>query len=421
MENVIQVQYTQKSMEDVIQEEESEPFPEEDRMDLDQKNEDYSKMYKEVFDQVGDEMEFQTLLYVVPLRSRQKVDVNAAMRRMYLQVRQEGHPITRVHSDRARELKSSALRQWLYEKDVWITTGESQTPQQNGRAEAMVKSVKKYAKVLLGASSLPRECWPLAMSYAAQRQRKRALGQPTTKDPTFGVGVAVKTKVFGTGGSYDLDPRWGEGRFVGYSSDVKNGLVVRYDDGTFVTSCHVREGLVDAEALADGSPVEVELPVPERRLRTKARLALITNPYEDIEAYAKELDVEEMYEPGDVLNLWEKLKSIPRPTRRGMKSMVVKDNGGSFYAGCYTHGGVCGIMKLTRQLPNVTAYLVKAAKEMTGSGDFGSVAVVENVSMAPHRDSHNQEGTLNTVTALTDFNNGQVWVEKKETDYGHDD
>ncbi|CAE7577689.1 RE1 [Symbiodinium sp. CCMP2456] len=407
MEDVVQVQYTQKPMEDVIQEddgflaeeEEPEPFPEEDRMDLDQKNEDYCKMYKEVFDQV---------------------DVNAAMRRMYLQVRQEGHPITRVHSDRARELKSAALRQWLYEKDVWITTGESQTPQQNGRAEAMVRSVKRYAKVLLGASSLPRECWPLAMSYAAQRQRKRSLGQPTTKDPTFGARVAVKSKVFGTGGSYDLDPRR-EGRFVGYSSDVKNGLVVRYDDGTFVTSCHVREGLVDAEALADDGPVEVELPMPERRLRTKARLALITNPYEDIEAYAKELDVEEMYEPGDVLNLWEKLKTIPRPTRRGARSMVVKDNGGSFYAGCYTHGGVCGIMKLTRQLPNVTAYLVKAAKEMTGNGNFGSVAVVETVSMAPHRDSHNQEGTLNTVTALTDFSNGQVWAEKKEVDYSHGD
>ena len=408
---------------DFLAEEESQelPLPESDRVDLDQKNEEYRKLYDEVYKEVGDSIEYQTLLYVIPLRSRQKLDVNTAMRRMYLQLRQEGHPVARVHSDRARELKSATLRQWLYERDIWVTTGESQTPQQNGRAEAAVKNIKRYAKVLLGSSSLPRECWPLAMSFSAQRQRKRALGQPTKGEPTFGAKVAVKSKVFGTGGSYDLDPRWREGRFVGYSSDVKNGLVVRYDDGTFVTSCHVREGLVDAEALVEEEPLEVDLPVPTRRLRAKARLALITSPYEDIENYARSLNAEEMYKPEDVLVLWERLKDIPRPTRRGAKAMTVKEDGGSFYAGCFTHGGVCGIMKMAKMLPNVTAYLVKAAKEITGKPSFGCVAIVENVNMGPHRDSHNQTGTVNTVTALTKFDNGQVWVEKSEEEYGYND
>ncbi|CAE7236757.1 RE1 [Symbiodinium sp. CCMP2456] len=406
-----------------LQEEEVEdiPFSPGDQVELEQKNEDYKKFYSEVVKEVGEPLEFQTLLYVIPLRSRQKVDVNAAMRRMYLQLRQEGHPVTRVHSDRARELKSSALRQWLYEKDVWVTTGESQTPQQNGRAEAAVKNLKKYAKVLLASSSLPRECWPLAMTYAAQRQRLRALAQPLAKDPGFGARVAVKSKVFGTGGSYDLNPRWGEGRFVGYSSDVKNGLVVRYDDGTFVTSCHVREGLVNAEALADDEPVEVDLPVPTRRLRTKARLALLTSVYNEVESYARDLDVEEMYEVDDVLRLWKKLKEIPRPRRRGAKMSAVNENSESFYTGSYVHGGVCGIMKLARQLPNTTAYLVKAAKEITGQSHFGCVAIVENVGMGPHRDSHNQRGTENTITALNDFTNGEVWVEKTEGDYSYDD
>ncbi|CAE7214330.1 RE1 [Symbiodinium microadriaticum] len=396
------------------------PSPE-DQIDMDQKNDEYRKFYEDVYKEVGDPLKYQTLLYVVPLRSRQKVDVNAAMRRMYLQLRQEGHPVARVHSDRARELRSAALRQWLYEKDVWITTGEAQTPQQNGRAEAAVKNLKKYTKVLLGSTQLPRECWPLAMAFAAQKQRKRALEQPIDKDPAFGVKVAVKSKVFGTGGSYDLDPRWREGRFVGYSSDVKNGLVVRYDDGTFVTSCHVREGLVEAEAIVEEEPIEIGLPVPSRRMRTKARLALITSVYEDVEAYARDLNDEKMYDPEDVLRLWERIKCVPRPARRGAKAMSTKDNGGSFYAGCYVHGGVCGVMKLAKQLPNTTTYLVNAAKRITGRDQFGSLAIVENVSMGPHRDSHNHRGTSNTVTALSSFTNGEIWVEAREEEYDYSD
>ncbi|CAE7890279.1 GIP, partial [Symbiodinium necroappetens] len=334
MEDVIQAQYIQETMEDVIQaqyiqetmEEESQepPLPESDRVDLDQKNDEYRKLYDEVYKEVGDSIEYQTLLYVVPLKSRQKLDVNTAMRRMYLQLRQEG-PIG----------------------EFFASTGM------------------------------------LALS--------NELLSP----------VAVKSKVFGTGGSYDLDPR--------------------YDDGTFVTSCHVRDGLVDAEALVEEEPLEVDLPVPTRRLRAKARLALITSPYEDIENYARNLNVEEMYEPEDILALWERLKEIPRPTRRGAKVMTVKEDGGSFYAGCFTHGGVCGIMKMAKLLPNMTAYLVKAAKEITGKPNFGCVAIVENVNMGPHRDSHNQSGTTNTVTALTKFDNGQVWVEKSDEEYGYND
>ena len=397
------------------------PLPPEDQADMDQKNDEYQKYYDEVHKEVGDSMKHQTLLYVVPLKSRQKMDVNAAMRRMYLQLRQEGHPVMRVHSDRARELKSAALRQWLYEKDVWITTGEAQTPQQNGRAEAAVKTLKKYAKVLLGSTRLPRECWPLAMTFSAERQRRRALGQTTSEDPAFGVKVAVKSKVFGAGGSYDLNPRWREGRFVGYSSDVKNGLVVRYDDGTFVTSCHVREGLIDAEAIADDEPIEVGLPVPSSRLRAKARLALITNVYDEVEAYAKDLKEEQMFDVESVLRLWERLKKVPRPERRGAKSMTIENNGGSLYVGSYVHGGVCGIMKLTSPLQNTTTYLVEAAKKITGRNQFGCVAIVENVSMGPHRDSHNHKGTYNTVTALSNFDNGEVWVEAGEDNYSYND
>ena len=248
-----------------------------------------------------------------------------------------------------------------------------------------MKNLKKYAKVLLASTRLPVESWPLAMSYAAQHQRRRALTQATETDVPFGTKVALKSKVFGTGGSYDLDPRWREGRFVGFSSDVRNGLVVRYEDGTFVTSCHVRDGLVDAEAVADDEVIVADLPVPARRLRAKARLALIINPVEDLEAYARELDVDEMYGVENVMRIWERLKNISKPKRRGAKAAVGSDSGESFYAGCFAHGGVRGIMNMARKLPNTTAYLVKAAKEIAGEDHSGVWPLSKMLEWAPTR------------------------------------
>ena len=222
----------------------------------------------------------------------------------------------------------------------------------------------------------------------------------------------MKAKVFGTGNSYDLDPRWREGRFVGYSADVKNG--------GFVTSCHVREGLVESDAVVEPEVVEAELPVPERRLRGKVRLAAIKDPYKELEEMAEEMDVEEMYTPDDVMTIWSKLRRLSRPSKRRAEGVAVNYGEGSLYTGAYTHGGVSGVMKTSKLFPNTTAYRIKAAKEITGRNEFGCVAIVDDEAMSAHRDSHNQKGTLNTVTALTEFSIGQVRVEKDEEDYAYD-
>ena len=182
---------------------------------------------------------------------------------------------------------------------------------------------------------------------------------------------------------------------------VDAGNTQVFHGGTSVTSCHVRDGLVDAEAVADDEVIVADLPVPARRLRAKARLALIIiNPVEDLEAYARELDVDEMYGVENVMSIWERLKNISKPKRRGAKAAVGSASGESFYAGCFAHGGVCGIMNMVRKLPNRTAYLVKAAKEITGEDQCGCVAIVENVGMGPHKDSHNQKNTRHCLDQL---------------------
>ena len=68
---------------------------------------------------------------------------------MFLRVRSEGHPIQRIHSDRARELRGEPLKRWLLQHGALSTHVECQAPQQNGRAEAAVKWLKNEVRLLL--------------------------------------------------------------------------------------------------------------------------------------------------------------------------------------------------------------------------------------------------------------------------------
>ena len=126
-----------------MEREEDQPeFSKEDREEMEKANEDFKKLFKEI----GDTMEYQNLHYMIPLKSRKAAEVEAAIRLLYVQIRAEGLPIQRVHSDRARELRGKGIRQWLLQRDVYPTTGEAQVPQSNGRAEQVVKTLKQRAK-----------------------------------------------------------------------------------------------------------------------------------------------------------------------------------------------------------------------------------------------------------------------------------
>ena len=245
------------------------PLDASDQADLERSNEKFQALYKEI----GDVMEYQTLHYAIPLKSRLMPEVDAAVKQVYLQIRAEGLPVTRVHSDRARELRGGDLRSWLLHRDVLPTTGEAQEPQTNGRAEAGVKRAKTRTKTLLKAAGLDRSCWPFAMSFAAFQQREYSLGRSKNVIP-FGSPVLVKKKVFGVGGKYDLDDRWEGGVYVGPSSELRQGHVVRFPSGRIVTSLHFRTGVVDSDGLAPLDPLEASFLNPSRRITGKRPLAV---------------------------------------------------------------------------------------------------------------------------------------------------
>ncbi|CAE7369874.1 GIP, partial [Symbiodinium sp. CCMP2456] len=261
-------------------------------------------------------------------------------------------------------------------------------------------------------------CWPLAAEFAARRQRDLALGNHEDKDLPFGAPTHVKHKQFGQGGRYDLLERWCEGVFVGYSNDVKNGRVVRHSDGTYTTSVHIKPYLFDPGDLVEFGPYEMELPVPERRVRGKATLAqLLQEPDNEIDKFAKDLLDHQKFSLDDVVALWNVLRTKARPTTR-----TTQGDGLQWLVGQYTHGSLCGVVRDTDLYPVATMYLVQAFKKLTGHDDFTSLLITEDVGMSCHRDVHNHGQRNNVLLPVLQCDSGGgVWVESQPRDYDYAD
>ncbi|CAE7300896.1 RE1, partial [Symbiodinium natans] len=328
------------------------PMEEEDKGDpVEEEDDDYQKemneRYKMIYKHIGDDIEYQTLHFAVPMETRTGKEVFAKVRDIYLELRRDGLPLTRIHSDRGRELKGQALRSWMSERDILATTGESQQPQQNGRAE---------------------------------------------------------------------------GVFVGYSSDVQRGKVVRFGDGGYVTSVHLRPYLVDSDDLVDPSPLELHLPAPERRVRGKARIAGMTLPETSAELLAKEYLQEEKFDLEDILRLWQELKPQPKEGLRTSRREKRKEEPAIWKTGQFTHGGICGLLEATRTMPWTTSYLTKVLSEWVGHNEFTALQITDNVGMQMHRDSHNSQSRMNVVLPVClPEQGGGIWVEAYEVDYCWED
>ncbi|OLP84473.1 Transposon Ty1-NL2 Gag-Pol polyprotein [Symbiodinium microadriaticum] len=392
-----------------------EPLKEAEQAEWDRLNQEYNDLVREV----GDTMDYQVLRFAVPMRSRRAAEVNMKVRQLYLQIRAEGFPVLRCHSDRARELCNSRLRTWLTERGVIVTTGEAQAPQQNGRAEATARFVKKEAKCLLTAAKLGVENWPLAMRYAVHRQRQQALGRDEPL-PQFGCPVHVRTKIYGRAERYDMENKWQQGIYVGPSEDVAHGHVVKFPDNTFVTSQHMKASLIDTDAMVDLEPREIEIPLPERRIRGKARLAAmsVNQPLsleeQEAEDFAKELCRAKDYSVEAVLKLFEKLKKVRVKLKRGR---AATEQGFSWTTGMFVHGGVAGIRGSTTRMKWSTKFLVETAKHMCPDHEFGAVGLLENINMGCHKDSHNSLETENALVLLQrPEGGGGLWIEDEQPD-----
>ena len=206
--------------------------------------------------------------------SRKTASVLPALQRMVLDVKTLGFPVTRIHGDRAGELRAKQVRKWILGRGILQSYTEGDAPASNGVAEAGVKFIKRRARILLDNAGVDKAHWPDAVRTAAQEQRSTKLGIPSSLAAPFGAKCYVKTKKYKVTAVDDLGPKWMLGRYMGTSADVSGGHVVLKANGQFLQTLNIRLG-EEPPRLDDLSPPyfvdEDGLPVPVRRVRHKTK------------------------------------------------------------------------------------------------------------------------------------------------------
>ena len=82
-----------------------------------------------------------TLVEVV--ESRNANHILPAIARIYSRLRQLGLPVMRLHSDRAREFTSLAVRRWAQARDIVVTKTSGDNYKANGRCECALGQIKR--------------------------------------------------------------------------------------------------------------------------------------------------------------------------------------------------------------------------------------------------------------------------------------
>ena len=96
-------------------------------------------------------------------------------------------PVTRIHTDRAKEFVSYQT----------YTAGDEASG--NARTERAIGLIKSRARVMLQAAEVGLEMWPLAIRQAGEelfRHQLRQLGVPAPPILSFGAQVVVKRKAW---------------------------------------------------------------------------------------------------------------------------------------------------------------------------------------------------------------------------------
>ena len=372
---------------------------------LDAQEEDWKKKIADL----NKPMELQTLKFSVPLERHRGKEVLEAIQDIYVKLRSLGLPLTRIHSDRGREFRVRPLRKWCKERDIYQTFTEGVTPTQNAAAESHVKWLKARTRMLITASGLEKELWPCAMKHACHLHNARQLDNKLSA-VRFGGVVWVKSKK----DRGPFDPRWERGVYVGPADDVREGHVIRLDDGLWLRTLHMRTVRDDEiEEDEDSEEHVVDLIEPERRVRGKTKL---TDP--EVRAFTVE-SRRNLVERLLASDIWDSPEA--RVERPQLRDGEVWDQAAYVSLGAYQHGGITSITRATERF-TAEAQLAARLLAIDHPGrKFTSVVLVKNAVMPVHKDSYNDKQTLNLVSPLRVSRGSTVWQEMRPGDefYGN--
>ena len=275
------------------------------------------------------------------------------------------------------------------------------------------------------------------MKHACLLHNKRVMGQ---KAPgiRFGSKVWVRSKEEHLG---PFDKRWVEGVFLGPAEDVREGFVIKLEDGTWFRTLHMREAVnvLDENEGVDTGDFEAVDPPPTRRVTGKTRVTnqeeeLIEEPPQPTTRITgkKPLDRPVLRRAAgqpsgerkklveEILNseVWEsKEAKAKRPQLQG------NQDAGQCYVtfGAFQHGGVVGVTKAAMEFKEVAAKAAKLVQIDFPGEVFTSVVLTKNAVMPLHRDIFNFKGSFNLVSPLKVGKGSAIWQEMKFGDefYGN--
>jgi len=178
----------------------------------------------------------ETAAYIIALHRRMTV--------------QSGLPLKRLHSDGGGEYQARELVQYLHAKGTTMTQTTAHTPQHNGIAERMNRTIFEKARSMLATAALPTSFWAEAVRTAVYLSRyscSRGSGDPlksaeelwTGSKPSiahlrrFGCDVFVHTQHADREGK--LHRRASKGIFIGYE-ETKLSAYRCFVDGRLTVS-----------------------------------------------------------------------------------------------------------------------------------------------------------------------------------------
>ena len=331
-------------------------------------------------------------------------------------MKQSGLHVEVVHTDRAREFKAKAFREWVVDAKLRHTRTAGGDPAGNSSAELGIKWAKARVRALLMASGAQAKDWPMAIQHAASQLWSRAFPDSPWNNPpatAFGSEVWFRSKVYQGKKEKKHDAasmRWKKGWYRGPAADVKRGHLIVREDGGLTVAKSVKFDVFEPEkelqdfmspAIATGLPEETMLTT---KPMTKAELR------DEVEFCSRKLYEEKNFGLDKVAALYQLLEQLGDTDMRTVK----KSKFTSWYTGAFVHGGVAGLRSNVKEFPWTTRFLVAVAKHYCGEVKFSALGLAKNAQLGLHRDSHNFSGSRNYVLPLQDFENGSLWVQEDD-------
>ena len=360
--------------------------------------------------------EWATVYITRPLRGRTNHYVVQAAKEILLQLKQSGLHVGVVHTDRAREFKAKAFREWVVDAKLRHTRTAGGDPAGNSSAELGIKWAKARVRALLMASGASAKDWPMAIQHASSQLWSRAFPDSPWHNPpatAFGSEVWFRSKVYQGKKEKKHDAasmRWKKGWYRGPAADVKRGHLIVREDGGLTVAKSVKFDVFEPEkelkdfispAIATGLPEET---TTAAKPMTKAELR------DEVEFCSRKLFEEKNFGLEKVAALYQLLEQLGDTDMRTIKKSKVT----SWYTGAFVQGGVAGLRSNVKEFPWTTRFLVAAAKHYCGEVKFSALGLAKNAQLGLHRDSHNYAGSRNYVLPLQNFENGSLWVQEDD-------